>query len=157
MIAADQPESSVYQHCITLLRTMIKCFHAECLPTLWAMVSKVQQLKLSTDSFSQQLMANILEVVMVLPPIYGEPELPVDEVCQVIKALYEVRQFSYLARIVRKYHSYLSPAIAREIFGLLARVVATPVSRDNTAEVIYQCALGLKSLMSTMEEGDLSI
>jgi hypothetical protein len=67
VVAADQPESSVYQHCITLLRTMIKCFHAECLPTLRAMVSKVQQLKLSTDSFSQQLMANILEVVMVLP------------------------------------------------------------------------------------------
>jgi hypothetical protein len=150
-------ETSPYQHCITLLKTMIKCFQHESLPTIKAMASKVQHLKFSKDRYSQQIVANILEIILVLPHIYDASLLPIEEVCSVISAAYEANRFNYLARIIRKYHSHLPTNTVRGCFEILARVVATPISGAITAETIYQSALGLKTLMAEMEAENVPI
>ena len=74
----DQPsDTSVYDNCITLLKNLIKCFKEETLPIVTAMIVKVQDLRSRTDRFSQQILANILEVVLVIPHIYDEKDLPI--------------------------------------------------------------------------------
>jgi len=63
----------------------------------------------------------------------------------------------YLSRIIRKYHSHLSQTTILNAFTILARIVATPVSDNISPEIIYQCALGLKTILNEMEEATLPL
>lgn len=75
----DQPgDTSVYDNCITLLKSLIKCFKEETLPIVTAMIVKVNDLKSRNNIYSIQLVANILEVVLVIPHIYDEKDLPIN-------------------------------------------------------------------------------
>lgn len=69
-----------------------------------------------------------MEIIFLLPSIYDENDLPLEHVCFIMQALYSDRQYIYLARLIRKYHSYLSQKIIADALNILAKVVASPLS-----------------------------
>ncbi len=57
---------------------MIKCRKVESRQVVIAMIHKVQELKSYNDSYNQQILSNILEVILVLPYVYEIDALPID-------------------------------------------------------------------------------
>jgi NADH:ubiquinone oxidoreductase subunit E len=56
---------------------LIKCRKVESRQAVIAMINKVQELKGYHDSYNQQVMSNILEVILVLPYVYEIEALPI--------------------------------------------------------------------------------
>jgi hypothetical protein len=156
-IVEQVADASVYDNCVTLLKQIVKCFREETRPFVTALIEKVHALKFASDRHSRQLLVNILEVVLFLPHVYPEGTLPIEQVCGVIGAVYEAGLFSHLSRLIRKYYSHLPFQTVRECFSILARVVATPAGGAITPEIIYQSALGLKTLMVGMDNESIPV
>jgi len=68
-----------------------------------------------------------MEIIFLLPIIYQD-DLPLEQICDIMLALYEDHQFIYLARLIRKYHSYLPQSTIMNGFTILAKIVASPLS-----------------------------
>lgn len=90
----------------------------------------------------------------MIPHVYEEQELPISEVCVLLDQLYQDGHYGYLARLMRKYNSYLTQTALVQGFSALAKIVATPPSPQLSPENIYQCALALKTLLAEVE-GDV--
>lgn len=121
-------DPSVYENCVSLLKQVVKCFKQDTRPVVEALIKSASEVRIGagTDARSRQVFLNILEVILFLPHVYSEEALPVDQVCGVIKAVYESGLYGHLSRLIRKYYSHLPSQTARSCFELLAKVVATP-------------------------------
>lgn len=77
--------------------------------------------------------------------------------CHAISAIYEAGKLGFLSRVIRKYHRFLPAETVKGCFSILAQVVATPINGSITPEIIYQSALGLKTLLSEMDSENVPI
>jgi hypothetical protein len=77
-IVENPAEASVYENCICLAKSIIKRFKAESSGLLKDMIEKVQELKYCRDRYNHQVLVNILEIIIILPTVYDELELPIN-------------------------------------------------------------------------------
>lgn len=66
--------------------------------------------------------------------------------------LYEQKEFKYLSRIIRKYYQFFETKNQQMCLDLLVQIVSSPVSDISQAEVVYQSALALKTVISDTYE-----
>ena len=117
------------------------------------MLDQINVLKTNGD-LGNRIITNLIEIVLYLPHIFNETDLPLTQVCEILFFLYSNNRFKELSKLIRKYYSYLDSKMGRSCFELLVRIVSSPINEVTTPEVIYQSALALKSLLSESYEFD---
>ena len=101
-----------------------------------------------------KIITNLIEIVLYLPQICNQTDLPMAKVCTILQFLYATHRLKELSKLIRKYHSYFDSKVGRTCFELLVQIVSSPINEITTAQVIYQSALGLKSLLNESFEFD---
>ena len=97
----------------------------------------------------QKIIENTMELILILPKIYDEHELPLDRVRHLLEVLYSNHQYSMLARLIKNYHEFLDHTTLQNSFAILSQIVATPLSSPHvTVDIIYQSALTMKKILT---------
>lgn len=67
-------------------------------------------------------------MILVLPKIYDQEQLPIDHIIKLLEVLYSNNQFGILARLIKNYNEYFNQKTIEDCFRILTQVVATPIT-----------------------------
>jgi hypothetical protein len=90
------------------------------------MLNQINVLKAKGD-LGNRIITNLIEIVLYLPIICNETDLPLEQVCEILSLLYSASRFKELSKLIRKYYSYLDSKMGRSCFELLVRIVSSPI------------------------------
>lgn len=140
-------EPTAYENCLSLCKVVIKNFKAAAVPVLVAMLGEVGGLRQQGEK-GNRIIGNLIDIVVFLPQVLDNEELPLGQVQELLSMLYEQKQFKSLSRIVRNYFASFDSKMQRMCLDLLVTIVSSPISSMNSSEVVYQSALALKTVLS---------
>lgn len=136
-----------YENCLQLCKLIIRHFKAQSIPVIKTMLEEIPNLRQQGET-GQQIIANLVDILLYLPQTIDEEELPLDRVKSIMEMLYELKNYKYLARVIRKYFTFFNGQTKKECIDLLVQIVSSPISDVSSTEVVYQSALALKTCMS---------
>jgi hypothetical protein len=140
-------EPNSYDNCISLAKMVIKNFKDASKPVIVAMFNELSALRQQGNK-GNQIIANLMDIVLFLPVVMPETELPLAQVQEILSMMYDQKNFKYLARVIRKYFAFFDTKIQRMCLDILVQIVSSPISDINSSDVVYQAALALKTVLS---------
>ena len=135
------------------MKIIIKNYKQVAGPIVAKMLGEASSL-LAQGKRGYHIMISLIDVLLFLPSILDDQELPLTEVQNIMNMLSESKNYRYLARIIRKYFTYFNSQTQRFCLETLVTVASTPINDMSSSEIVYQSALALKSCMSDTTEFD---
>ena len=89
------------------------------------------------------------EIVLLLPKVYDEANLSLDRISQLLELSFVTQDYRMFARLIRSYNSYLNMTMVSKSFEILINIVS---QEGINHQVIYQCAVCIKKMLSEHEE-----
>lgn len=120
-------EPTAYENSITLCKLLIKNFKEEGLAVLKKMLDQIGALK-EKGVLGNMIITNLIEIMLYLPHVCSETDLPLTQVCEILSLLYSANRFKELSKLIRKYYSFLDSKMGRSCFELLVQIVSSPIN-----------------------------
>ncbi len=81
-------EPSAYDNCLSLCKVILKNFKTEAGPVVVAMLNELGQLRQQGEK-GKRIINNLLDIVLFLPQVASDQELPLGQVQEILSMLYE--------------------------------------------------------------------
>lgn len=120
-------EPTAYENCVTLCKLLVKNFKEDGLVVLRKMLDQIGTLK-EKGVLGNMIITNLIEIVLYLPHVCDDTNLPLAQVCEILSLLYSANRFKELSKLIRKYHSFLDSKMGRSCFELLVQIVSSPIN-----------------------------
>lgn len=91
------------------------------------MLEQINVLK-EQGTLGNRIITNLIEIVIYLPQICNDSDLPITQVCEILSLLYSMSRLKELSKLIRKYHTYLDSKMGRSCFDLLVQIVSSPIN-----------------------------
>ena len=98
-------DPTAYENCLTLCKTFIRMFKVQSVVIINSMLQEIPSLK-NQGSQGQSIINNLVDILLILPQLVDETEVPVGYAREMLTILYEQNNYRYLARMIRKYYSF---------------------------------------------------